>query len=96
MNNNDFKVYVIYKDGEILTNNKKVCCYIFKDMAELFIKSESKHDGRLMYNKYCKENNINNSWHDLCKEEKEKWYNEGKKIYKIKTFSDINVTFYGK
>lgn len=86
--NNDFEIYVVYKNGKPYIRKTRKRCYFRIESAKAVIESECKRDGHIMYSNYCKKNNIQYIWYDLCKEQKEFWYNEARKLYEIKVFTE--------
>ena len=85
----EFKVYVIYKDGKpyIKTGIKTV--YLKIGSARSVITTESQYDAIKLYDSYCKDNNINGDWYDsLSKYERNKWLEMAKSHYEVKVFTE--------
>ena len=84
----EFKVYVIYKDGKpyIKTGIKTV--YLKIGSARSVITTESQYDAIKLYNNYCKDNNINGDWYDLSDFERNKWLEKAKSHYEVKVFTE--------
>lgn len=87
----EFKVYVIYKDGKPYIKSSIKTVYLKIGSARSVITTESQYDARKLYNNYCKNNNINDDWYNgLSKHERNKWLEKAKSHYEIKVFTENN------
>ena len=87
--NNEFKVYVIYKDGKPYIKSGRKTVYLKIGSTRSVITTESQYDARKLYDSYCKDNNINGDWYDdLSEDERNKWLEKAKLHYEVKVFTE--------
>lgn len=85
----EFKVYVIYKDGKPYIKTGRKTVYLKTGSARSVITTESQYDAIKLYDNYCKDNNINGNWYDsLSKYERNKWLEKAKSHYEVKVFTE--------
>lgn len=86
--NDEFKVYVIYKDCKPYIKSGRKTVYLKLGSARSVITTESQYDARKLYDSYCKDNNINGDWYDLSDFETNKWIEKAKSHYEVKVFTE--------
>ena len=85
---NEFTVYVIYKDGKPYIKSGRKTVYLKISSARSVITTESQYDAIKLYDNYCKDNNINGDWYDLSNIEANKWLEKAKSHYEVKVFTE--------
>lgn len=85
---NEFTVYVIYKDGKPYIKSGRKTVYLKIGSARSVITTESQYDAIKLYDNYCKDNNINGDWYDLSNFEANKWLEKAKSHYEVKVFTE--------
>ena len=82
MNNNDFKVYVIYKDGKPWSEGNKRGVYMTKRSANQVVSREAKYDARSICRKDDK------YYFELADEERCMYVDKAKEHYEVKEFAE--------
>ncbi len=80
---NEFKVYVIYKDGIPLNNMSNKTVYVKESSAKQVITTLSKYYAPSIY---YKEMGKKKYYEDLNKEERQIWINKARSHYEIREF----------
>ena len=82
MNNNDFKVYVIYKDGKPWREGNKIGVYMTKRSSNQVVSREAKYD---VYG-ICRKDEKH--YFELTDEERCMYVNKAKEHYEVKEFAE--------
>ncbi len=77
------KVYVIYLDGKMYTDNGRKCAYLKEGSAKQVVSADSK---KLAENMFKEQNQCRPYWYELGKNIEQEWINKARARFEIREF----------